>query len=89
MSKPGSARVLWSERAARDGSTLQTRLGFSPDGRYLVVSGSKGTAMWALDPELWRDAACEGAGRNMTGEESQGVMGETPYRSTCLRWAPG
>jgi hypothetical protein len=61
----------------------------SPDSRYVVVSGSKGTAMWVLDPELWRDAACERAGRNMTGEESQGVMGETPYRSTCLRSPPG
>ncbi len=61
----------------------------SPDGRFLALTGSNGSVLWSLDPELWRDRACELAGRNMTPSEWANVMGDITYRVTCDQWPAG
>lgn len=61
----------------------------SPDGRFLALNGSNGTVLWTLDPQIWRDRACELAGRNMTRNEWANVMGDIPFRATCDQWPPG
>ena len=61
----------------------------SPDGRYLAMNGANGTALWSLDPQLWRDRACQLAGRNMTEDEWANVMGDLRYEATCDQWPGG
>ncbi|MGI9643811.1 MAG: hypothetical protein ACR2O6_00710 [Ilumatobacteraceae bacterium] len=61
----------------------------SPDGRYLAMSGGNGTVLWSLDPALWREWACQLAGRNMTPDEWANVIGDVAYEKTCDQWAVG
>jgi WD40 repeat protein len=61
----------------------------SSDGQYLAMTGANGTVIWSLDPQLWRDRACQLAGRNMTQNEWVNVMGDIPYSATCDRWPEG
>ncbi|MGI9621474.1 MAG: AAA family ATPase [Acidimicrobiales bacterium] len=60
----------------------------SPDGGYLALNGGNGTVLWTLDPQVWRELACELAGRNMTRNEWVNVMGDVPYSPTCDQWPP-
>ena len=61
----------------------------SNDGRYLALTGSQGSVLWTLDPVLWRDLACDRAGRNMTPTEWSAVVGDETYRATCDEWPAG
>jgi WD40 repeat protein len=58
----------------------------SADGRFLAMNGGRGSVLWSLDPQLWRERACQLAGRNMTENEWANVMGDVGYRLTCDRW---
>ena len=58
------------------------------DGREVAVTVEQGIALWDLDPERLRAAACRLAGRNLTPTEWAtflGGLGE--YRPTCLEHA--
>jgi WD40 repeat protein len=56
---------------------------FSPDGKELVSVGAEAPVLWDVDPESWQDRACKIAARNLTHEEWQRYMGDSPYRETC------
>jgi WD40 repeat protein len=71
------------------GGQFQPFPALSSDGQYLAMTGANGTVLWSLDPQLWRDRACQIAGRNMTQNEWINVMGRSPYRATCARWPAG
>ena len=58
----------------------------SSDGLRLALDGATGTIVWDLDPQRWRDIACEHAGRNMTLDEWARTMGQADYRATCAQW---
>ncbi|MDP9074360.1 MAG: PQQ-binding-like beta-propeller repeat protein, partial [Actinomycetota bacterium] len=57
----------------------------APDGRRLVVDAAPfGVAVWNLDPEEWRHAACRLAGRDLTTEEwSRYVSAIGSYHPAC------
>ncbi len=50
---------------------------FSPDGRTMVAPGPAGTTIWDLDPAGWRRAACDLAGRDLSGAEWDRYLGAT------------
>jgi hypothetical protein len=62
---------------------------FTPDGSALVLAapGSPGSVeRWDVTPEAWIAAACRTAGRDLTPEEWQRVVGTSPPASlACLR----
>ncbi len=58
--------------------------GFSPDGRTMVLPGSRGTTIWNLDVAAWPAKACTLAGRDLTQIEWNTYFSSTgAYRSTC------
>lgn len=60
------------------------------DGRELAVTVKDGVLIWDIDPEHLAMAACKLAGRNMTLQEWQGLMGGFgPYRTTCPEYPSG
>ena len=60
---PGVGQILG------DGFSLTPLPALSADGRYLAMSGARGSVLWSLDAHLWRERACQLAGRNMTENE--------------------
>lgn len=56
----------------------------SRDGSYLYAlpTGTEGMRL-ALMPRLWRDLACQIAGRELTEREWEEVLPERPYRKVC------
>ena len=56
---------------SRDGSHL-----------YALPTGTEGMRL-ALMPGLWRDLACQIAGRELTEREWEEVLPEQPYRTVC------
>ncbi len=56
----------------------------SRDGSYLYAlpTGTEGMRL-ALQPRLWRDLACQIAGRELTEREWEEVLPERPYRKVC------
>ena len=56
----------------------------SRDGAYLYAlpTGKNGMRL-ALEPRLWRDLACQIAGRELTEREWQEVLPDQPYRWAC------
>lgn len=65
---------------------LWPRPAISRDGSHLALDGDTGTVLWTLEPQRWREIACELAGRNMTRDEWARTMGRAEYRATCARW---
>jgi DNA-binding SARP family transcriptional activator/WD40 repeat protein len=54
------------------------------DGKALAVTDLTGVAMWDLDPDHLREAACRVAGRDLTRREWDTYLGDLgTYRSTC------
>jgi WD40 repeat protein len=80
---PGTGRIL------EDSFSLAPFPALSTDGRYLAMSGARGSVIWSLDAQLWRERACQLAGRNMTENEWANVMGEGRHRPTCDQWPAG
>jgi DNA-binding SARP family transcriptional activator/WD40 repeat protein/tRNA A-37 threonylcarbamoyl transferase component Bud32 len=65
--------------------------GLSLDGNTLVLGGgaTNGVQVWDLRPQVWIDAACRIAGRNLTDEEWNSYIGDLAgYHSTCPEFAP-
>ena len=60
-----------------------------PDGLALALDPPDGVwtgaVAWDLDPQVWREAACLEAGRNLTEAEWEQYIGG-PYRATCPGW---
>ena len=83
---------LWdvaSRRAIGAPLVVQRNMAFvanilSRDGSYLYAlpTGTEGMRL-ALTPRLWRDLACQIAGRELTGREWEEVLPEQPYRKVC------
>jgi WD40 repeat protein len=63
---------------------------FTPDGRYLLVVFTDGSAYrWPVSVEGWEAHACAVAGRNLTKEEWHRYVGSRGYQSTCPMFPPG
>jgi DNA-binding SARP family transcriptional activator/WD40 repeat protein len=64
-------------------------IALSPDGLRLAVGGEPADGrhaiqIWDLDPEHWETAACRIAGRNLTRDEWDAIVGDlAPYHATC------
>jgi Tol biopolymer transport system component len=68
-------------------------LSYAPDSLTIAITDGDRAVLWRpeapvfpnpdLPPSSHAEAACRIAGRNMTLDEWQQAMGETPYRKTC------
>jgi WD40 repeat protein len=59
-------------------------LDVSPDGRQLLMTLSNGEgAVWDIDPESWKQRACELANRTLTEEEWEQFLPGRPYEPAC------
>lgn len=66
---------------------VQTILSTSPDGQLLALPADHGTVLWDIDPQRWRQRACEVVGRNLTRYEWAKYMPNSGlYRKTCDQW---
>lgn len=55
-----------------------------PSGNSILVTVARGIALWRLDAETLRTAACQVAGRDLTRTEWAAYLAELgPYRPTC------
>jgi WD40 repeat protein/DNA-binding SARP family transcriptional activator len=61
---------------------------FSPDSTVLAMSGTS-TALWDLDPTVWRERACEIAGRNLTPAERREYLPNDPDPPRTCPHYPG
>ena len=63
---------------------IRTHLDLSPDGRRLLMTPSNGQgAVWDIDPESWKQRACEVANRTLTREEWEEFLPGRPYEPAC------
>ena len=81
-----SGASLWDvATGSQYGPTLtagsrRTTLDLSPDGRRLLTTASNGEgAVWDIDPESWKQRACEIANRTLTREEWEEFLPGRPY----------
>jgi WD40 repeat protein/DNA-binding SARP family transcriptional activator len=51
---------------------------FSPDGTTMATSSLSNTLLWSLDPAIWRERACEIAGRSLTDAEVREYLPNNP-----------
>jgi WD40 repeat protein/DNA-binding SARP family transcriptional activator len=69
---------------------LPGRPSFSPDGTVMATPPTTSTLLWNLDPEVWRERACEIAGRSLTDAERQEYLPNDPSAPpTCPRFPTG
>ena len=64
-------------------------LGLMTGGGRGLVSADEALGemmFWNLDPAVWKDRACEVAGRNLTRTEWQRYLPDEDYRVTCLQF---
>jgi hypothetical protein len=63
---------------------MESEARLRPDGLQAAALTGQGIVVWDLDPELWMQAACDVAGRNLTHAEWDQYIGDlAPYRHTC------
>jgi WD40 repeat protein/DNA-binding SARP family transcriptional activator len=88
-----SGTVIWWDVATRQALAPPLRTGIetesmaiSPDGSTLAI-GSFGTdglvTLWSLPTVPWEQSACAIANRDLTSEEIEKYIGNTPYREIC------
>ena len=64
--------------------TRTTMLDQSPDGRHLLTTAANGQgAVWDIDPESWKQRACDLANRTLTREEWEEFLPGRPYEPAC------
>jgi WD40 repeat protein len=57
----------------------------SSDGRQLLMTSANGEgAVWNIDPEYWKQHACELANRTLTEEEWEEFLPGRPYEPACI-----
>jgi WD40 repeat protein/tRNA A-37 threonylcarbamoyl transferase component Bud32 len=62
----------------------RTMLDQSPDGRNLLTTAANGQgAVWDIDPESWKQRACDLANRTLTREEWEEFLPGRPYEPAC------
>jgi WD40 repeat protein/DNA-binding SARP family transcriptional activator len=62
----------------------RTSLDVSPDGQRLLLTASNGDgAVWDIDPESWKQRACDVANRTLTPEEWEEFLPGRPYEPAC------
>ncbi len=67
-----------------------TSLAFSPDSLILASGTQTGyTILWDLNLDLWKERACELAGRNMTIDEWEKYVRLPDYQATCPQYPDG
>jgi len=71
------------DRTARTPRAVN-HVSFSPDGKTLAADGPKNDILlWDVDVASWRRQACQRVNRNLSPEEWNRYIGETPPRETC------
>ena len=64
--------------------TRTTMLDLSPDGRQLLTTAANGHGtVWDIDPESWKERACDLANRTLTREEWEEFLPGRPYEPAC------
>jgi WD40 repeat protein len=66
-----------------------TSVAFSPDGTLLATASWDRAARIIPVPRQWADELCRRAGRNLTHQEWERHVGDTPYRRLCPQYPPG
>ena len=57
-----------------------TSIAFSRNGKRLAAGTESGRAIvWNVDPDAWRDRACEVANRNLSCREWKQFLDKEPY----------
>jgi hypothetical protein len=56
----------------------------SPDGRHLLTTAANGQgAVWDIDPESWKQRACDLANRALSRAEWEEFLPGRPYEPAC------
>jgi len=64
--------------------TRTTMLDQSPDGRHLLTTAANGQgAVWDIDPESWKQRACDLANRALSRAEWEEFLPGRPYEPAC------
>jgi WD40 repeat protein len=62
----------------------KTMLDQSPDGRHLLTTAANGQGVvWDINPESWKQRACDLANRTLTREEWDEFLPGRPYKPAC------
>jgi WD40 repeat protein len=67
-----------------DDLELEARARFAPNGDLIATTGHT-LRDFQVDPDLWRQQACQEAGRTLTQEEYRDILPNHPYRPACAQ----
>jgi WD40 repeat protein len=77
------ASVLSGDGSARTARAVN-HVSFSPDGTMLATDGLENDILiWDVDITSWQRQACQRTNRNLSQEEWNRYVGDTPYLETC------